>query len=382
MGDEFWAPRESFLLPITDVAIAADLLALAADSLLAQNGTQARLYIDRANMTTLRAYTRSVASQVTREIHRFRDVPDLAAAIPKAARGLRQPSPKVALDIYRRDGFRCRYCNCRIVFPEAQRVMSAILPGAVEWGRRDIELNAAFYTLKGVLDHVVPHAHGGTSEPQNMVVSCQPCNYGKGTYFLQQFGLSDPRLRSPKIDDWDGLLRVLPLRPAQNGAKKGKAVSPRLIADCSSRVIQKPPTLKRVASIDEFASAFSLTDRQHLNSFLEVIDEFSDAGVFWTLKQVLLVKISLHDTTIGALGIEADTTVQVPWWIGPYKQEFRPFAETLAAVLPGGTAYETEKMWRVHCFGRVPRISDLMQQPEGLRAAFEALELAIANSRK
>ena len=215
MDDEFRTPRESFLSPIPDVAVAADLLASAADSLLAQHEAEARSYVEAADMPTLRAYTRSIASQMTRQIHRFRDVTGLPPVVPMIGRGPRQPSPAMALDIFRRDGFRCRYCGCRVVFPKAQSVMSALLPGAVEWGARDIELNAAFYTLKGVLDHVVPHAHGGTSDSENVVASCQPCNYGKGPYFLQQFGLSDPRLRPPKTDGWDGLLRLLPLRPAR-----------------------------------------------------------------------------------------------------------------------------------------------------------------------
>ena len=218
MEDDFWALREYFLPPIPDLAVAADLLAFAADSLVAGDEQQARLYVEAANLPTLRSYTRSIQSQVTREIHRFRDVPNLPPVVPMNARPRRQPSPALALEIYRRDGFRCRYCGSRIVFPGAQPVMSTLLPGAVEWGSKDIELNAAFYTLKGVLDHVVPHAHGGTSNAENVVASCQPCNYGKGSYFLAQFGLSDPRLRPPRVDSWDGLLRVLPLRPARTKA--------------------------------------------------------------------------------------------------------------------------------------------------------------------
>lgn len=376
MEEEFWIARASFLSPIPDVAIAADLLALAADSLLAGNEAQARSYVEAANMATLRAYTRSIASQTTREIHRFRDFPDLPVAVPMAARGPRQPPPTMALDIFRRDGFRCRYCGCRIVFPGAQSVISALLPDAVEWGLRDVELNAAFYTLKGVLDHVVPHAHGGTSRPENIVASCQPCNYGKGTYFIQQLGLSDPRLRPPNVDDWDGLLRVLPLRPIRNktateaGQLRPKANSP-------TRVSGQPSKPKGFASIDEFASSFSVANRQHLSSLLQVVEASADIGVFWTLRQVLMVKIRGLDVTIEALGIETDTTVQIPWRIGPYKQEFRSFAETLAAALPGGTVYETEKMWRVRCFGRVPNISDVMQDPTALRDAFKALYYAL-----
>jgi hypothetical protein len=107
---------------------AAGLLGLAADCLLSGNDAQARSYLEKANMLTLRTYTHSIASQTTREIHRFRNIADLAAAVPIMDRGRRQPSSAIALDIFRRDGFRCRYCGCRIVSPRAQSVISAQEP--------------------------------------------------------------------------------------------------------------------------------------------------------------------------------------------------------------------------------------------------------------
>ena len=95
-----------------------------------------------------------------------------------------------------------------------------------------------------------------------------------------------------------------------------------------------------------------------------------------------MIKMPAPALTMGVLGIVPDGTVQVPWRIGPYKQEFRPFAETLAAALPDGTAYETKKMWRVHCFGRIPRISDLLHDPKALRIAFEILSESLKNFQK
>jgi 5-methylcytosine-specific restriction endonuclease McrA len=292
------------------------------------------------------------------------------------ARGPRQPPPSVALDIYRRDGFRCRYCGCRIVLPRAQSTISALLPGAVTWGSKDAELNAAFYTLKGVLDHVVPHAHGGTSDPENIVVSCQPCNYGKGNYFLEQLGLSDPRLRPPAVDDWDGLLRVLPLRPARTTVLiDGARAKP--VDDEPVPLPRRQSKPKVSIAIDDFASSFSVADRGHLDSLLRVIETLAGLGVFWTVKKVLLVKCPAPAATIEAIGIESDGTVQIPWWIGPYKQAFRPFAEILAAAMPGGKPYETEKMWRVSCHGRFRRISDLMHDSQALSDAFQALNRAL-----
>jgi hypothetical protein len=102
--------------------------------------------------------------------------------------------------------------------------------------------------------------------------------------------------------------------------------------------------------------------------------------VYWTVGRVLLAKIQIRDITLSALGIEPDTTVQIPWWIGPYKNAFHPFAETLAAGLPGLTVRETEKMWRVGYLGRTPLISELMQNPKALRDAFDVLRRSLSDA--
>jgi 5-methylcytosine-specific restriction endonuclease McrA len=49
-----------------------------------------------------------------------------------------------------------------------------------QWGGRDKDRHAAFYALTAVADHFVPHARGGTSELNNLITTCQSCNYGKG----------------------------------------------------------------------------------------------------------------------------------------------------------------------------------------------------------
>lgn len=58
---------------------------------------------------------------------------------------------RLRFEIFRRDGFRCRYCG---------------LPAAE--------------TGEGLtIDHVIPKALGGTNEPGNLVTACKDCNSGK-----------------------------------------------------------------------------------------------------------------------------------------------------------------------------------------------------------
>lgn len=83
-----------------------------------------------------------------RRLRRLGIVPD-KKRIPR-------PSPKARFNILERDGFACRYC-----------------------GRRAPE-----YEI--LVDHIVPVAMGGTSEPDNLVAACSECNDGKGTRLLRE----------------------------------------------------------------------------------------------------------------------------------------------------------------------------------------------------
>lgn len=70
-------------------------------------------------------------------------------------------SKRLRFEILRRDGFKCRYC------------------GAV----------AAERELR--VDHVIPEALGGPSEPSNLATACDPCNSGK----------TSVKLDDPVVDD-------------------------------------------------------------------------------------------------------------------------------------------------------------------------------------
>lgn len=58
-------------------------------------------------------------------------------------------------------------------------------------------------------DHIVPHCQGGENTPDNVVITCAPCNYGRGNWLLEEVGLTDPRERPVYKTAWDGLTRLL-----------------------------------------------------------------------------------------------------------------------------------------------------------------------------
>ena len=41
-------------------------------------------------------------------------------------------------------------------------------------------------------NHILPHAHGGRSDLENVYLTCAACNYGRGNYLLEKFDLLHP----------------------------------------------------------------------------------------------------------------------------------------------------------------------------------------------
>ena len=102
-----------------------------------------------------------------------------------------------------------RYCAARVVVPKARKILVDAFPDVVCWQGKDKDLHAAFFALSAVVDHVVPHCLGGNNDTDNLVTTCQSCNYGKGDRLLAELGLIDPRTRPPILDEWDGLERLV-----------------------------------------------------------------------------------------------------------------------------------------------------------------------------
>jgi predicted restriction endonuclease len=80
-------------------------------------------------------------------------------------------------------------------------------PQELPWGKANIDQHAAFQAMWAQYDHIRPHSHGGTSDLDNIVVTCAPCNFGRMSFSLEEVGLADPRAREPVTTAWDGLER-------------------------------------------------------------------------------------------------------------------------------------------------------------------------------
>jgi 5-methylcytosine-specific restriction endonuclease McrA len=208
---DFWAIRNSVLPATPEMERAADLLNEAADMIIAGRDAEAAALIHQADITTLfDLRDQAVRAAPILHIHRVRKVANLLPTIPKEHRAppFKSESP-LGEAVFRRDGWRCRYCGCRVIPSRVRRWIDKRLPGAIRWDQAtNSGCHAGFWTLWGSVDHVIPRARGGRNEADNLVTACMVCNFAREHFTLEQLGLADPRSRPPVLDGWDGLTRL------------------------------------------------------------------------------------------------------------------------------------------------------------------------------
>jgi 5-methylcytosine-specific restriction endonuclease McrA len=118
--------------------------------------------------------------------------------------------PALQVAVWRRDGFRCRFCGRRLV------------PNAVAWAMHELApvrfpMHRNTWTgchplaeaSSADIEHVFPVKRGGSSrDPRNLITSCAPCNRrggGKAGAVACEIGW---RFLPVADDGWDGLSAV------------------------------------------------------------------------------------------------------------------------------------------------------------------------------
>ena len=198
--------RRSFLAPIPELEVAANLLSQAVEALLRKDIPTCTDLIRLADIRALRDFSYLICGPINHEIHRQCKNP-IYERISKEKMP-RMPSKKVEYEVHRRDGWRCRYCSSRVISKIARTKIIEAVPEVARWGRTNEEKHFSLCTLSASLDHVVPFKRGGDNSDYNLVTACGPCQFGRNQWLLSEVGIYDPRDFSPIIDAWDGLTRL------------------------------------------------------------------------------------------------------------------------------------------------------------------------------
>lgn len=110
--------------------------------------------------------------------------------------------PSVSVPVYRRDGWRCRYCGRRLVIAGVIEIIGNRCPSEFPFPARHhmpvASTHPAAIRVYPNVDHVEAGSLGGPwLDQDNLVASCTPCNERKS----DRIGWTP----QPTLSDWDGL---------------------------------------------------------------------------------------------------------------------------------------------------------------------------------
>lgn len=201
--------RDCIKPPIPEIFTSSQLLLCAVNRHIEGQHDFAAGLFAAANLEVIRYWSTSFWDKRWRETVRPR-VPNLPEPLPFSERDpLRMPTRLMEAEILDRDGYVCRYCGIPVVPRKVREKATKLYPTAVPWGRSGSVQHAAFQAMLMNFDHIVPHSRGGSTAVDNLVVSCTPCNFGRGNLLLEEVGLNNPIERVLTDTNWNGLVEFL-----------------------------------------------------------------------------------------------------------------------------------------------------------------------------
>jgi 5-methylcytosine-specific restriction endonuclease McrA len=189
----------SLVVPGPDIEVAVDLFTLAATAITDRRLDHAAALVRAVNRTALGEYWRQGGIEWERRHDKSTHITGRTDKAPRAI------PMSTRLAVAQRDHWTCRYCGLRLMSTDFLRAVNTKLPGVFPWGTSDATTHPAIIVLRSTPDHVVPHAHGGTNDTDNLVTACGVCQFMKGVCTIEELGLIDPRNRDPVLSSWQGL---------------------------------------------------------------------------------------------------------------------------------------------------------------------------------
>ena len=218
MDPEFYKMRNCMLKPIPELFIAAKKLGEAADAHLNGDEKLAKNLLIESNLAELFRWSETLfggksISKIERDrCYRWRFDPERPSDVAEIA------SPYISMKIKKavinRDGFFCRFCRVPVIYQPSWKVLEDHYPEETKkLFSRNHERHYGQQALDLDFDHIVPRSLGGQNTEENLVVSCAPCNCGRGNWTLSEVGIIDPRGEEIDVEkgyeNWDGLTRLI-----------------------------------------------------------------------------------------------------------------------------------------------------------------------------
>lgn len=204
MLDQAEPLRLCFRKPIPEIFEAAGYLVLAGRAHRAGNSRLAERLITDADIPAIAGWTDSIWGKVTQKVHGFIAVPGSPPLMPLSMRPKpRMPTAATKRALIARDGYHCRFCRIPVIRSETRRRIRMAYPVAARWGTRNLDQHSALQCLWLQYDHLLPNQRGGSSDLENLIVTCGPCNFGRMEHTIEEARMMNP-LDRPLEPSWTG----------------------------------------------------------------------------------------------------------------------------------------------------------------------------------
>lgn len=211
MDKELMGFRRCFLEPAPEIYEAAEILNEAVNAHNRGDHDLANNLIIKADMPAVTTWVRTIKGPQKVDIHRYRPIENAPPNLSKEQRDKkRMPTAAEKREIIKRDGHICRFCGIPVIDLNIRKKIGKVYPQALRWGNINDEKHSAFECMELQFDHVLPHSRGGLTTIDNVLITCSPCNYGRGEYTIEEVGIIDPRTLPIQKSDWNGLEHFKP----------------------------------------------------------------------------------------------------------------------------------------------------------------------------
>lgn len=116
--------------------------------------------------------------------------------------------PALALSVFTRDQWHCRYCGQRVVLPAVLRLISKTYPQQFPYHPHGkLDSTHPVYSSSASVDHLHPYSVDGNNlAPENLITACWVCNLRKSNLSLDQLGWT---LLPVERSEWKGLTDLM-----------------------------------------------------------------------------------------------------------------------------------------------------------------------------